>query len=93
MRNTEVLMRPILTEKTDAMGERLNQYVFEVSQRANKQQIRDAVQELFHVNVVSVRTMVMPGKQRRWGRHVSHTSAWKKAVVTVGAGEQINLFE
>ena len=93
MRHTEVLIRPVITEKTDAMGEQLRQYVFEVDRRANKREIRESIQSIFNVTVVDVRTMVMPGKQRRWGRHISRTPAWKKAVITVAAGQEIRVFE
>lgn len=93
MHRYEVLRRPILTEKTDMMTERDNQYVFEVALAANKRQIRDAVQGIFEVTVVDVRTMVIPGKGRRWGRHLSKTPRWKKAVVTVQPGDRIELFE
>jgi len=93
MNRYEVLRRPILTEKTDVMTELNNQYVFEVALGANKRQIRDAVQGIFEVTVLDVRTMVMPGKGRRWGRHITKTPRWKKAVVTVSPGDRIELFE
>jgi len=93
MNHTDVLRRPIVTEKTDALQAGQNQYVFEVHPLANKREIRDAAKALFGVDVVDVRTMVMPGKPRRWGRHISHTPAWKKAVLTVGPGSEIRLFE
>ena len=93
MHRTEVLRRPVLTEKSDLLGAEHNQFVFEVHPKANKRQIREAVEEVFDVEVVRVRTMVMPGKRRRWGRHVSHTPAWKKAVVTLAAGDSIDRFE
>ena len=93
MHKYEVLRRPVLTEKTDVMAELNNQYVFEVDLRASKPEIRDAVQEIFDVEVEGVRTMVMPGKSRRWGRHTSRTPSWKKAVVTLVPGDRIDLFE
>jgi large subunit ribosomal protein L23 len=93
MHRTEVIRRPVVTEKTDLMGELHNQYVFEVHPRANKRQIREAVEATFDVDVLQVRTMMMPGKPRRWGRHESHTSAWKKAVVTLAEGQAIDLYE
>ncbi len=93
MHRTEVLRRPVLTEKTDTLAAQNNQYVFEVNRRANKRQIRAAVEEIFEVQVTDVRTMVVPGKRRRWGRHVSHTPSWKKAIVTLAPDNEINLFE
>lgn len=89
----EVLRRPILTEKTDTLGEIGNQFVFEVHPSANKRQVRDAVKLMFEVDVVDVRTMMMPGKSRRWGRHVTKSTPWKKAVVTVAAGQRIDFAE
>jgi large subunit ribosomal protein L23 len=93
MHRYEVLRRPVLTEKTDILSEQSNQYVFEVAKGANKAQIRDAVEVIFDVKVVAVRTMVMPGKSRRWGRHVSRTPSWKKAIVTLADGDRIDMFE
>lgn len=93
MRAIDVLIRPVTTEKTDIMAEQARQYVFEVARRATKQQIRQAVEATFKVDVVAVRTMIMPGKVRRWGRHLSRTPAWKKAIVTIQPGQEIRLFE
>ena len=93
MHRTEVLRRPVATEKTDLLAAQHNQFVFEVNTGANKRQIRQAVAELFNVEVVAVRTMIIPGKRRRWGRHISRTPAWKKAVVTLASGHEIDLFE
>jgi len=93
MHRYEVIRRPVLTEKTDILGEQNNQYAFEVMKDANKAQIKDAVETIFGVDVVAVRTMIMPGKPRRWGRHVSKTSSWKKALVTLADGQRIDLFE
>jgi large subunit ribosomal protein L23 len=93
MNKFDVLRRPVVTEKADMLAEQGNQYVFEVAPRANKRQIRDAVQTIFGVTVTDVRTLVMPGKSRRWGRHITKTAAWKKAIVTLRAGDRIELFE
>ncbi len=88
----QVLKRPILTEKTDwQRGD--NQYVFEVDRRANKLQIRDAVEVLFGVQVESVNTLLVPAKRRRLGRkQIVTRPAWKKAVVTLAPGERIAEF-
>jgi len=93
MHRYEVLRRPVVTEKTDVMTERHNQYVFEVARDANKRQVQDAVESIFKVHVADVRTMVIPGKTRRWGRHVARTPRWKKAVVTLVAGDRIDLIK
>ena len=88
----QVLKRPIVTEKSTMLGV-LSQYVFEVDMRANKPQIAEAVEQAFDVNVQKVRTMVVRGKTKRFGSRVSTAPSWKKAVVTLAAGEQIQYFE
>lgn len=88
----QVLVRPLVTEKTMALGEE-NKYVFEVAREANKAQIKEAVEKLFDVTVVTVRTMNVKGKQRRWGRTPYKTRDWKKAIVTVQDGDSITFFE
>ena len=93
MNKFDVLRRPVVTEKADMLAEQGNKYVFEVAPRANKRQIREAVQTIFGVTVTEVRTLVMPGKSRRWGRHITKTAAWKKAIVTLRPGDRIELFE
>jgi large subunit ribosomal protein L23 len=88
----QVLLRPILTEKTDYQRD-ANQYVFEVDRKANKLQIKEAVERIFDVEVKSVNTMVMKPKKRRMGRKsVVTRSAWKRAVVTLAPGERIQEF-
>ena len=88
----EVLKRPIITEKADAQAE-MGQYTFEVDSAANKLQVKEAVEKAFGVKVVAVNLMVIPGKRRRFGRHLTHTSPWKKAIVTVAGGQRIQFFE
>jgi large subunit ribosomal protein L23 len=88
----QILKRPILTEKSDYQRDD-NQYVFEVDRRANKLQIREAIEVLFDVRVDSVNTMMMKPKRRRLGRKMIVTRpAWKKAVVTLAPGERIQEF-
>lgn len=86
----DVLRRPLMTEKTDILSD-LDRAVFEVALGANKRQIKEAVEHVFGVKVQRVHTMVMPGKQRRWGRRITRSAAWKKAIVTLAPGERINL--
>ncbi|HID86243.1 MAG TPA: 50S ribosomal protein L23 [Anaerolineae bacterium] len=88
----EVLKRPIDTEKTRRQAAE-GQYTFEVDRRANKIQIKRAVEEAFGVDVISVNVMNMPGKRRRFGRHAGRTPSWKKAVVTIAPGQRIEIFE
>jgi len=89
----EVLRRPIVTEKSMRQADLINQYTFEVDRRANKQQIKEAVETAFDVQVISVNIIRVPGKKRRWGRHVTKTPWWKKAVVTLAEGDSIQFFE
>ena len=88
----QVVLRPIVTEKTIAQAERLNTYTFEVRENANKVQIRDAVEKLFKVGVADVRTARYLGKRRRMGRHVGTTGNWKKAVIRLKAGDTIDFY-
>ena len=89
----EVLRRPILTEKSSFQSDNLHRYTFEVDVRANKRQIRDAVEQVFNVQVLAVNVMNVRGKRRRWGRIVGRTKDWKKAIVTLAPGQSIQLFE
>ena len=89
----EVLVRPILTEKTDFAADELQQYTFEVDARANKHLVREAVEEAFDVEVVGVNIMNVRGKRRRWGRFTGKAHSWKKAVVTLSPGASISFFE
>lgn len=90
----DIIKRPIITEKSTAQAENLTHYVFEVDMRANKIQIADAVMRIFDVDVLKVRTMVMPPKRGRRGRKFYiRQGAWKKAVVTLAPGQSIKYFE
>lgn len=90
----DVLRRPIISEKATMLGEELNQYTFEVDMRANKIQIRDAVDLMFYVNVERVNTMIMPPKRGRRGRRIYiRKKKWKKAIVTIRDGQTIPLFD
>lgn len=89
----EVLRRPLLTEKTNMQSDAENRYSFEVDRRANKLQVKDAVEKAFNVQVLAVNIMNMPSKQRRLGRQIGHRPAWKKAIVKLAAGQRIQLFE
>jgi large subunit ribosomal protein L23 len=90
----KVIKRPIiLTEKSRLLQEGENQFAFEVDRRANKIEIRNAVQSLFKVTVTDVNTLVMRGKMRRMGRGVAKTQNWKKAIVTLKEGDSIKFFQ
>jgi large subunit ribosomal protein L23 len=89
-----VIKRPlILTEKGSSLREEENKYLFEVSPKANKIEIKNAVETLFKVSVVDVNTQVVRGRMRRMGRGHSKTKNWKKAIVTLKPGESIDFFE
>jgi large subunit ribosomal protein L23 len=89
----DVIKRPVITEKATVQVDELNQYVFEVSLEANKIQIKEAVEVIFEVDVDKVRTMVQPGKRGRRGKSwYMRTKKWKKAVVTLAEGNEIDLF-
>ncbi len=87
-----VLIRPIITEKSTILAGQ-DKYVFEVDPRANKAQIKEAVQLAFNVRVAEVNTITMKGKPRRFGRRIVHRPNWKKAIVTLVPGDKIELFE
>lgn len=88
-----VIVRPILTERSTILKEKQNQYIFEVRPDATKPDIRHAVQEIFKVKVLDVRTMNVRGKFRRLGRSEGKKPDWKKAIVTLGEGQKIDLVE
>jgi large subunit ribosomal protein L23 len=90
---SQVLIRPIITEKTADMSEAANKYVFEVATAANKHEIRQAVEKFFGVKVLDVRTLVMHGKPKRMGRFEGHRPDWKKAIVTLQTDDTIDLFD
>lgn len=89
----EVIKRPILTEKSGFQSDALRRYTFEVDVRANKHQVRQAVEVVFDVKVEDVNVMNVRGKQRRFGRHIGKMANWKKAVVTLAPGQSISFFE
>jgi large subunit ribosomal protein L23 len=87
-----VIIRPLITEKAQILTGQ-NKYAFEVDQRANKLQVKEAVEVAFDVKVTAVNTCVMKGKVRRFGRTYTRRPDWKKAVVTLAPGDKIELFE
>jgi large subunit ribosomal protein L23 len=88
-----IVHRALVTEKGTRQREAGNHYFFEVAPDANKIEIKDAVQAIFNVKVVQVRTMWMPPKSKRMGRYAGKTAAWKRAIVTLEADQTIELFE
>lgn len=89
----KVIKRPIITEKTAIMREKLRQVVFEVNQKSTKPLIKAAVEKAFDVKVDSVRTMIVHSRSRRVGKFITKTANWKKAIVTLREGHNIQLVE
>lgn len=87
-----VLVRPVVTEKSTLLQEQ-NKYVFEVTPRANKTTIKQAVQLAYDVKVMDVNIVKNRGKLKRFGRSTSRTRDTKKAIVTLQAGDRIQIFE
>ncbi len=88
----DILKKPRITEKGSAMAESRPVVVFEVPLDANKIQIKNAVQSIFNVEVDQIRTMIVRGKMKRRGRHIGKRSNWKKAIVTLAEGQEIDFF-
>jgi large subunit ribosomal protein L23 len=94
MNHTQILKRPLLTEKSNTMKADRNVVCFEVDKNANKRQIKEAVEKMFSVKVEEVTTAVIHGKRRRYGRSVGMKPDWKKAYVKIKEGEKkIEFFE
>lgn len=88
-----ILKRPLLSEKSTQLQDKLNLVAFEVDKDANKLQIKQAVEKRFNVKVKQVRTMHFLGKLKRTGRFEGRRSSWKKALVTLAEGHKIEFFE
>lgn len=88
-----VLVKPLLTEKTSKETELFNRYAFVVNVKSNKNQIKSAVEKYFDVKVVSVHTSVLPGKTKRAGKGMKKTSSSKKAYVQLQDGQKIEFFK
>jgi large subunit ribosomal protein L23 len=93
MNQYDVIVRPIVTEKSSLLKDGGNQYVFEVARTANKIEITKAVERLFKVKVMSVRVMNMEGKKRRLGKFSGKRPDWRKAIVKVNRKDKISFFE
>jgi len=90
----EVVKRPIITEKSQDQVDFHGHYTFEVDRRANKTQVKEAVEKVFNVTVISVNIMTVPPKRGRYGnRVVVKKPKWKKAIVGLAPGETISIFE
>jgi len=92
MKAQDILIRPIITERATTLKERENKVAFEVAKEASKHQIRDAVEKIYGVGVTDVRTMIVHGKLKRRGRSIGKRPNWKKALVTLKQGDNIDFF-
>lgn len=88
----DVIRRPLVTEKNTVLQAQ-GKYAFEVASAANKVMVKDAVEKAFKVTVITVNMMTVRGKEKRVGRRLVAGSPWKKAVVTLKAGDKITIFE
>jgi large subunit ribosomal protein L23 len=88
----QVIIEPVVSEKSYALMAE-GKYTFRVDDRAHKTQVRHAVEEIFDVDVVAVRTIKMRSKPKRRGLHSGTTRSWKKAIVQLAPGDRIELFE
>jgi large subunit ribosomal protein L23 len=88
-----VIRKPLVTEKSTQQKETTNQYAFEVDRKANKIEIESAIERLFKVKVVGIRTSNVLGKMKRMGRKYGKRPDWKKAIITLKEGDRIDFFE
>jgi large subunit ribosomal protein L23 len=90
---SQVVRKPLVTERFAELRERDNKFIFEVHPDANKHEIRQAIEHYFGVKVSDVRTMNVRGKVKRLGRFTGKRADWKKAIVTLAEGDSIDLFD
>ncbi len=89
----QIIKKPMITEKGTKQKEQANQYIFEIDRAANKVMVRNAVEKIFKVKVLSVAVMNMRGKRVRSGKNIGKKSDWKKAIVRLAPGQKIEFFE
>ena len=89
----DIIIRPLITERAAVMKEAQNKIVFQVAVDANKNEIKEAVESLFGVTVLAIRTMNVKGKPKRMGRFEGRRAAWKKAIVTLSKEDTLDFFE
>ena len=93
MKQYDIIIRPLNTEKTNIMHEDENKVSFEVARNANRIEIKQAIEDIFKVTVDSVRTIQVKGKRKQRGRISGKRRDWKKAIVTLMPGDRIDFFE
>lgn len=89
----QIIIKPLLTEKTAVVTEKTNRYSFMVNLKSNKDQIKNAIEKRFDVKVLNVKTSVLPGKVKRAGKGLKKTSKTKKAYVQIEKGQKIEFFK
>ena len=93
MNAEQIIVKPLITERTMVLRDDENKYAFVVHPRATKPEIRKAIEELFDVRVTTVATMNVLGKNKRLGRFFGRRANWKKAIVGVAEGQKIDIYE
>jgi large subunit ribosomal protein L23 len=89
----DIIVKPIITEHSMSQSAE-RKYTFEVDKRANKTEIKDALEQIFGIDVLSLNTIIVKGKPKRQGRHIGRTRTWKKAIVTLTPNsKEIEFFE
>lgn len=89
----EIIIKPLITEKSSVATEKFNRFGFQVALKANKNQVKLAVEKLYDVKVLDVKTSILPGKTKRIGKGVKKTPKTKKAFVTLKEGQKIEFFK
>ena len=88
-----IVKKPLITEKTSVLTDRYNSFAFIVDLKSNKNQIKNAIETLYDVKVLSIKTSINPGKVKRAGKQVKKTSSFKKAFVQLAEGQSIEFFK
>lgn len=89
----DIIKKPVITEKATNLKDKENKFVFVVAKKANKYQIKNAIEDMFKVEVENVRTVTMSGKLRRTGQHAGYRPDFKKAIVRIKKGQTIKIVE
>jgi large subunit ribosomal protein L23 len=89
----EIIIKPLITEKISLGSEKYNRYGFVVSKKANKNQIRNAVESFYDVKVVAIKTAIIPGKVKRTAKSHKKTESYKKAIIDLASGQKIEFFK
>lgn len=93
MQLEQIIIRPLITEKSSVATEKFNRYGFEVAVGSNKNQIKNAVEAIYEVKVLDIKTSILPGKTKRVGKSTKKSSKTKKAFVTLQEGQKIEFFK